>query len=253
MERHKQIEQRFYDDEAMGIMREPFRNELGSASYPPEQRGPYLEFERQVARVARPRDVVLDVAAGTGRFSFAAHGEGRFLIATDISHLALQIARQHAEAAGIPLCVVCADGERLPFRDAAIHVVTSAGALCCFDLNALSREVCRVLDPAGSWIAVDSLNDSPFYRLNRFIGVMRRRRTARVLHYVPTTATVRKLARDFRTVQVTFHGILAFLLPVLKPILGRERATAFVSAADRRLPWLQRWAFKFVVVAQQPC
>src|SRR5205085_9186230 len=121
--------------------------------------------ERQIQRVAAPGAVVLDVAAGMGRLSLAGRGEGRTLIATDISYAALHVARRRSGAAGVGLHLVCADGERLPFRSGAIDVVTSAGALCCFDVETLSREVRRVLRDDGSWVIVDSLNENPFYRL----------------------------------------------------------------------------------------
>jgi SAM-dependent methyltransferase len=250
MEKHKGVERRFYDAEAARSTDAGYGRDFGAASYAPEHRAPYAEFERQIQRVAPPGAVVLDIAAGMGRLSLAGRGQGRTLIATDISYIALNVARRRSMAADTALHLVCADGERLPFRDGTIDVVTSAGALCCFDLEMLSKEVRRVLRGDGSWVIVDSLNENPFYRLHRLIGFIRRRRTARVFLNGPTAASLRRLSRAFRSVDVTYHGVLAFLLPLLKPVLGAERATNVISRADRRLGWLRGWSFKVVIVAQ---
>jgi hypothetical protein len=58
------------------------------------------------------------------------------------------------------------------------------------------------------------------------------------------------LRRGFRTVDVSYHGVLTFLVPFLKPLVGASRAGTIVTAADRWLGWMRRWAFKVVVVAQ---
>lgn len=44
---------------------------------------------------------------------------------------------------------VCADGERLPFRDSAFDVVFSRVALPLMNLNAAIPEISRVLKPGG--------------------------------------------------------------------------------------------------------
>jgi SAM-dependent methyltransferase len=250
MEERKRIERHRYDHEAAPLLESEPPRDFGADGVVPELRAPYAEFERQIAALAGPGAVVLDIGAGTGTFSLAARGEGRLLIATDISGTALLVAQRRARAAGLPLCLVCADGERLPFRDGAVDLVTSAGALYCFDLGALTNEVRRVLRPEGGWVIVDSLNENPLYRLNRFIGFLRRRRTALALHNVPTTASLRQLTRAFGAVDIRYHGVLAFLLPLLKPALGARQAGSIVHAADRWMGWFRRWAFKVVVVAR---
>lgn len=252
MEERKRIEQHRYDNAAVPYLDRELGTDPGAAGVPPEFRAPYAEFERQIASVARAGAVVLDIGAGTGAFSLSARGEGRHLIATDISQTALRVAQRRAAAANVRLNLVCADAERLPFRDGSVDIVTAAGALYCFDLDSLTTEVRRVLRRDGAWVIVDSLNNNPFYRINRWIGFVRRRRTALAVRNVPTVAAIQSLHNGFRSVAVAYHGILTFLLPLLKPTLGPERAGGLVSAADRWLRWLRNWAFKVVVVAQHP-
>ena len=171
-------------------------------------------------------------------------------MATDLSPRALLVARRRAELAGTPLHLVCADAERLPFRDGSADLVTAAGALYCMSLEVLSREVRRILRPNGAWVIVDSLNESPFYRFNRWVGFLRKRRTALAVHNVPNVASLQELRREFERVEISYHGVLTFLIPVLRPLFGPTRAGQIVSGADRWLGWLQQWAFKVVVVAQ---
>lgn len=249
MERHKLVERKRYDDAAARSLVAPPRT-WGAAGAPPEYRAPYEDYERRIREAARPGAVVLDVGAGEGAFSLVASGDGRTLIATDISPLALRVARERASAAGARLHLVVADAERLPFRDAAVDVVTSAGALYCLDLRTVSAELRRVLRPDGVWVIVDSLNESPIYRLNRWVGFLRRRRTQLAIENVPTTASLLTLRERFRDVQIHYHGVLTFLAPVLKPFMGAEGAGAFVARADRWLAFMRRWAFKVVVVAR---
>lgn len=250
MEQRKEIERRRYDSQASPLLQTPAPSHSGVESVPVELRAPYFAFEDAVRRVAPESGLVVDLGAGTGTFSLIARGEGRVLVATDISRLALLVARRRATMENARLLLVCADAERLPFRNSAVDLVTSAGALYCFDLAALKDEVRRVLRPQGAWVIVDALNDNPIYRLNRLIGFLQGTRTRLTLGNVPTMASLRSLGSHFRSVDISCYGVLAFLLPVLRPVLGASRAGAFVDAADRRLRWLRRWSFKAVVVAK---
>lgn len=250
MEEHKRLEQQWYDAAAARDLGVQPVDTVGATTAPPEFRAPYVDFERRVLAAAKPGATVLDVGAGTGIFSLTARGAGRTLIAADISQMALRIARERARVAGEVLLLVCADAERLPFRDHSMDVVTTAGVLYCLDMNAVTKELRRVLRPDGAWVIVDSLNESPIYRLNRWIRLQRHTRTALAAQNVPTTKSLLTLRGAFAEVSLTCHGVLTFLVPLLRPLMGAERAGRFVSAADRRLGWLRHWAFKVVVVAR---
>lgn len=250
MEQRKETERRQYDNQARPFVGRELPTRTGAAGVDISLRAPYLAFEAAVRRHATPGGVIVDLGAGTGTFSMVARGEGRTLVATDISRLALLVARRRAAEEDERLMLVCADAEHLPFRAGAVDLVTSAGALYCFDLGALKNEVRRVLRRDGAWVLVDSLNDSPLYRLNRAIGWFRGKRTTLAVRNVPSAAALEGMGSHFATVDVAYFGVLAFLLPVLRAVFGGERAGAIVDGADRRLRGLRRWAFKAVVVAK---
>jgi SAM-dependent methyltransferase len=250
MEPHKVVERRRYDEAAARTLRGGVPDRQGSASAPPQFRAPYEDYERRVREAARPGATALEIGAGEGAFSLVAAGEGRTLVATDISPVALRVASERASLAGHRLHCIVADAERLPLRDASFDLVTSAGVLYCLDMDRVSAEVRRVLRPDGSWVLVDSLDENPVYRINRWIGYLRRRRTQLAVENIPTTASLRTLRRQFASVQIHYHGVLTFLSPLLRPLFGAERTGALVHAADARLGWLRRWAFKVVVVAR---
>lgn len=250
MDHHKVLERQRYDAAAARTLQSSLPALEGAAAAPAEFRAPYEDFEQQVRAIARPADVVLEIGAGEGAFSLAAAGQGRSLIASDISAMALGVARRRAERGGQTLLTVVADAERLPFRDASVHLVTSAGVLYCLDLAAVSAELRRVLKRDGAWVLVDSLDESPIYRFNRWLGYLRHRRTRLAVQNVPTTESLLTLRRHFGDVRIRYHGVLTFLAPLLKPLIGAEKAGAVVHGADRLLTGVKRWAFKVVVVAR---
>lgn len=78
---------------------------------------------------------VLDVAAGSGNAALAAARRGARVIASDIARVALESARQRADAEGLALHTELADAQALPFDDAAFDVVLSTfGAMFAPDL-----------------------------------------------------------------------------------------------------------------------
>lgn len=253
MEVHKEIERHRYDAAARPHLQAGAPDgAVGASGIAAELRSPYIEFEQHIRDLARPGGVVLDVGAGTGAFSFSAHGSDRTLVATDISLTALQVARKRSEVLSIPLNVVCADSEALPFRSASVDLVGSAGVLYCFDAGTLSREIQRVLKSHGSWVIVDSLNENPIYKLNRWFGFLRRRRTALAAQNLPTVSTIERLGAGFQKSSLSFHGILTFLVPVLRPLFGSERTAAILGFGDQRLKRWKRLAFKVVAVLEGP-
>ena len=67
------------------------------------------------------------------------------------------------------------------------------------------------------------------------------------LQRMPTMDTLRRIQREFPDLQVTYHGIFSFLVPLLR-WLDPHGVGCWLDCADVRLPWLRRYAFKIVGV-----
>lgn len=99
-----------------------------------------------------PKDRVIDLACGTGDFCELVRIRGATVIGVDF---ALQMLRE-GQSRGLGCDSVQGDGEWLPFRSASVDVVTCGFALRNFvSLDAVLREIARVLKPAGRVALID--------------------------------------------------------------------------------------------------
>ena len=120
------------------------------------------------------RDVILDIACGTGDFSIEAlrHGAGR-VVGADISENMLAVAREKAKAKGLEdrLDFRYGDSENLEFGDAAFDAVTVAFGVRNFEhLERGLSEMCRVLRPGGKVVILEFSTPErfPMKQLYRF-------------------------------------------------------------------------------------
>jgi demethylmenaquinone methyltransferase / 2-methoxy-6-polyprenyl-1,4-benzoquinol methylase len=107
-----------------------------------------------VARAVLPENpLVLDLASGTGDFSFLVAGRfpGARSVAVDLTERMLRLARVRGVARA-----VCADAEALPFPDGAFDGVFIGYGLRNFrNLEAVVREIERVTRPGGTLVSLD--------------------------------------------------------------------------------------------------
>jgi SAM-dependent methyltransferase len=249
-ESDKEINRERYEQQALGKMRSPGAWKLsvdGARAVPLELRAPYVAFERRIQFAVTGGTRVLDVCAGTGLHSFTALRAGGRVSLTDISAAALDVARARIAAAGFQAETVVADAEALPFPSATFDVVTCAGAISYLDPNAFFPELLRVLKPNGRFIAVDSFNHNPVYRLNRWLQVRRGQRTRSTLERMPDERLLARLRELFRRVDVQYYGIFSFLSPLLKPIVGQDVTARWLDSLDVTCPAFRRYAFKVVI------
>lgn len=105
------------------------------------------------------KDLVLDIACGTGDFSIEAlkHGVKR-VIGADISEKMLEVAREKAKNKGLTeqLDFQYGDSENLSFEDNTFDAVTVAFGVRNFEhLEQGLTEMCRVLHPGGKVVILE--------------------------------------------------------------------------------------------------
>jgi ubiquinone/menaquinone biosynthesis C-methylase UbiE len=99
--------------------------------------------------VAEAKGLVLEVGAGTG-LNLPHYRRAKQVVATDPDPEMLRRAEPRARKATVPVCLVVADGQALPFPDAVFDTVVATCVLCSIpDPDAAFREMRRVLRPSG--------------------------------------------------------------------------------------------------------
>ena len=219
---------------------------VGYADLPRQYHRPYRVFQARLDQVIGPKTTILELGAGTGRYTRLLSERSREVVALDISHASLEVCRRKTGGAAKMLC---ADIEHLPLRDQVFDLVCSAGALSYGSPEAVVEELRRVLRPGGSLLVVDSLNHNPIYRFNRWLRYRRGQRSLSTLHHMPTLDTITLLSRDFDEVTLDLSGSLLFLHPVLERSFGARRALNLSARLDE-FAGGGRYAFKFTLLAR---
>jgi ubiquinone/menaquinone biosynthesis C-methylase UbiE len=222
---------------------------FGAKSIPTYLRSPYLFYEEKIKELIRPQMRVLEIGSGMGLHTYSLIKTGAHIIATDISPNSLQILEIKIKEVEGEVETIVADMEKLPFQDGLFDVVTSAGSLSYGDAKIVDKEIRRVLKPDGLFICVDSLNNNPIYRLNRYIHFLKGNRSKMTLKNMPSIKRVNALKRLYSNVEVNYFGSIAFLMPIMKSIVGGKTAKRISDSFDK-LIHVNKSAFKFVLVAK---
>jgi ubiquinone/menaquinone biosynthesis C-methylase UbiE len=224
----------------------------GAVGIPVELRRPYIEYEAAITAASGPGLCVLDVCCGSGQHSLVAARAGAAVTVADISPSNVELAIVRGKSAGLILKGISGNAESLPVKNESFDIVTCAGGISYLEHQIFFREVHRILRPGGLFICVDSLNHNPVYRINRFVHYLCGRRTRSTLDRMPTVATISMIEKEIGSVVVSFHGVIAFAVPVFRFVFTASRIAYLLDSFDRRFASLQRFAFKFVVIATKP-
>jgi ubiquinone/menaquinone biosynthesis C-methylase UbiE len=223
-------------------------SDFGSKLSPFYLKDPYLLYEDKINNIILPKHKVLELGSGTGRHTLSLLNTGAQITATDLSPSSLNLLKIKLKKFR-NLTTVVSDIESLPFENESFDIVTSAGSLSYGDAEIVDREIRRVLNSNGSFICVDSLNNNPIYRLNRFIHYLKGDRTKMTLQNMPTLERLESLNEKFSKVETHFFGSITYLMPLLSKIVGDKFSQA-VSRNIDNLFQINKSAFKFVLVAK---
>jgi ubiquinone/menaquinone biosynthesis methyltransferase len=113
--------------------------------------------ERLVALAdVRAGQRALDLAAGTGDIAFGLAARGAHVVALDITHRMLQIAKGKRPSSGAAVTFVTGDMMALPFPDEAFDLVTTGyGIRNVPVIEPAIAEIRRVLRPGGLVLSLD--------------------------------------------------------------------------------------------------
>jgi SAM-dependent methyltransferase len=247
MKPDKERERQRYNERAQDLLNSGVK--ISGNSIPLLLQAPYIFYKDAIEVNVLEKARVLEIGAGTGAFTAVLLNTGSHICATDISAASLGvIKRRFTEYSN--LSVEVADMESLPFKDEVFDVVTSAGSLSYGDNNIVMNEIYRVLKCDGVFIAVDSLNHNPIYRLNRWIHYVRGNRTMSTLKRMPKLSLIAKYNRKFGESDCRFFGSISWSFPVLK-LAFSERLIAKITTKIDLAFNIKKSAFKFVMVARK--
>jgi SAM-dependent methyltransferase len=170
---------------------------------------------------------VLDFGCGHGMASVVLARQGAQVTAFDLSAGYLSEARRRAEANGVSVDLVQADGERLPFADGSFDRVWGNAVLHHLDLRRAAAELYRVLRPGGCAVFCEPWGGNPL------LGLARRRLPYPGKQRTPDEQPLCRrhlplLRAVFPHLRVEGFQLLGMVRRILKP----GRLTAALDACD---------------------
>jgi SAM-dependent methyltransferase len=210
----------------------------------------YLDHETWIrpafSRLGPVRGVrVLDYGCGHGMASVVLARQGALVTGFDLSTGYLGEARRRAEANGVKIDLVQADGERLPFADGCFERVWGNAILHHLDLERSAHELHRVLRPGGRAVFCEPWGENPLLGFaRRWLPYPGKQRT-------PDEKPL--CGRDLRPLRAVFphlHVEGFQLVGMARRILGAGKWSDRLGRCDGgllRIPGLWRWC-RYVVL-----
>jgi ubiquinone/menaquinone biosynthesis C-methylase UbiE len=189
---------------------------------------------------------LLEIGAGIGTNTFKLIKMKFNVYATDLSPISVKVMKKrYSKYKNFSSKV--ADMEKLPFKNESFEVVCLAGSLSYGDNNKVMNEIYRVLKFGGWLILVDSLNNNPIYRFNRYINYILGNRSESTLKRMPNLNLIERYIKKFGYGKVKFFGSITWTFPLLKIVLSEKLITKFSNWVDQTLK-VKKSAFKFVLI-----
>jgi ubiquinone/menaquinone biosynthesis C-methylase UbiE len=240
----KRLEENRYDSRALNYSNTKEFNAYDSEkSYILDPIEDYYSLIRNISGSLR----FLEIGAGMGENSEPILKAGHKLHSTDISSESVEIMKKRFQKYNT-FSAETADMESLPFEDQSYDVVASSGSLSYGDNYKVLNEIYRVLKSGGIYIALDSLNNNPIYRFNRYIHYLKGNRSKSTLLRMPSLKLLNEYEKKFHETQVNFYGSLTWALPVLNIFLNEDTLRALSNKFDKKIK-IKKSAFKFTMKA----
>lgn len=188
---------------------------------------------------------ILELGAGMGENTEFLLLNGHKVHATDISENSVEFMKRKYKTYNLFSAEV-ADMEFLRFKDNSFDIICSAGSLSYGDNLIVMNEIYRILNTGGSFIAVDSLNNNPIFRLNRYIHFLLGNRSKSTLKRMPNIKLIENYESKFGEIKVAYFGSLTWLFPLLRYFLNNEALKKLSHKFDNIIN-IKKSAFKFTM------
>ena len=222
---------------------------LGADSVPYFLRTPYDYYEENLRKLIHAHWNILELGSGNGVHTKKLIESNANIIASDISQNSLKVLRKNYNKTNSKLKTVKADIEKLPFDNKSFNLVASAGSLSYGDSLKVDNEIKRVLKPGGIFICVDSLNNNPIYRVNRYVQYLKGDRSKITLKNMPSTKRINNLRKLYSSLEVRYFGSISYIIPLISVIFGEKKSKNISDNFDKIFK-IKKSAFKFVLIAR---
>lgn len=238
----KVIEKKRYDNRAQILLEKNLSTY--SDKVPKYLNIPY-DFYFKLFKNLNKKNKILEIGSGIGQNTIQILDMSFNVCATDISPVSVKIMNKRFSKYKKFTSKV-ADMENLPFDDHYFDVICSAGSLSYGDNQKVMNEIYRALKPGGKVIIVDSLNNSPIYRFNRYINYLLSKRSKSTLKRMTDIDLIKQYIKKFGYGKIKYFGSITWAFPFLKLILSERLITNLSNWVDLKLN-VKSSAFKFVL------
>ena len=212
---------------------------------------PYTEiYFKSLMRNSKKGFKLLEICCGEGQCSEPILENYNDITFADISNNSLDVLKKNYSSymTGSIRFKEC-NIENLPFDNEIFDIVVCAGGLSYGDNNSVLNEIYRVLKKNGLFICIDSLNDNPLYKLNRYLHYIKGNRTKSTLKRMPDRKLLKDYNQKFGTTNINYSGKLIWILYPLSKIIGYGKSKFLSDFFDDILPnWM---SFKFIMEAKK--
>ncbi len=208
---------------------------------------PYIDiYFKSLIRNSKKGFKLLEICCGEGQCSEPILENYNDITFADISKNSLDVIKRNfsSKITGSIRFKEC-NIEHLPFDNEIFDIVACAGGLSYGDNNSVLNEIYRVLKPNGLFICIDSLNDNPLYKFNRYLHYIKGNRTINTLKRMPNMKLLDDYKHKFGITKINYSGKLIWILYPLSKIIGYGKSKFLSDFVDDILPnWM---SFKFIM------
>ena len=212
---------------------------------------PYIEiYFKSLIRNSKKGFKILEICCGEGACSDPIIENYEDITFADISKNSLDVIKKNyssflTKSISFKECNM----EILPFDNEIFDIVACAWGLSYGNNKLVLNEIYRVLKINGLFICIDSLNENPIYKLNRYVHYLKGNRTKSTLKRMPDRKLLEDYERKFGLTKINYSGTLIWILYPLSKIIGYKKSKILSDFFDKNLPiWM---SFKFIMEAKK--